>query len=77
MTRERIKYEIAGLCHNDEAANEAVNRICVLFSVSNNENDSEEAVCLEHDWKGDSFDHFGFCLEEVCENCGEKRQTGC
>lgn len=47
--------------------------ICVLFNVSN----PKGTVCLEHDWKGDSFDHFGFCLEEVCENCGEKRQTGC
>lgn len=34
MTKEKIKYEIAGLCHNNEAANEAVERIWALFSVS-------------------------------------------
>lgn len=50
-----------------------VDKLCDLFIVSN----PKGAVCLEHDSKGDSFDHFGFCLEEVCENCGEKRGTGC
>jgi hypothetical protein len=52
---------------------EGMNQALILCGVSN----PKGTVCLDHDWKGDSFDHFGFCLEEVCENCGEKRQTGC
>ncbi len=46
---------------------EAKEQLLRLFGVM-------ESDC-DHEWINDSFDHFGFLIEQVCDKCGAKQSV--
>jgi len=46
-----------------------VDKIMLLFY---NTEKSEQLVC-DHEWLDNSYDHFGFLIDQFCDKCGEKQ----
>ena len=66
--KKQIEEMYADALYNDEAPNVFADRILALFSVVGQ---SEQLNC-EHEWKVDTFDCYGFPVEQYCDKCDKK-----
>ena len=68
MSKEKQLYEILrSLQKGDIGTDLAHLQILCLFVVM-------ESDC-DHEWLDNSFDHFGFLTEQICDKCGAKQSV--